>query len=158
MIRAKAIGGGKSGAGRIAGPASDPAQDLEHLRLLSVFQYVLAAICGVLSLLPLIHLAIGVAILSGQLDGNGDPPPPFLGWMLVIFPLVTILGGMAMALAIAVAGRKLQRRSGYMYCLVIAGLECILMPIGTVLGVFTIIVLMRPSVKQQFGITPAAEV
>jgi hypothetical protein len=32
-----------------------------------------------------------------------------------------------------------------------AGIECIFMPVGTVLGVFTIIVLMRDSVKELFG-------
>jgi hypothetical protein len=30
------------------------------------------------------------------------------------------------------------------------------MPFGTVLGVFTIIVLMRPTVKQEFGVAPPA--
>jgi hypothetical protein len=32
-----------------------------------------------------------------------------------------------------------------------AGVECLFMPFGTVLGVFTIIVLMRESVKQVFA-------
>jgi hypothetical protein len=39
-----------------------------------------------------------------------------------------------------------------LYCLVVAGIECIFMPFGTVLGVFTIIVLMRPSVRNLFGV------
>jgi hypothetical protein len=32
-----------------------------------------------------------------------------------------------------------------------AAIACMLMPFGTVLGVFTIIVLMRPSVKELFA-------
>jgi hypothetical protein len=40
-----------------------------------------------------------------------------------------------------------------MFCLAMAGIEAALcMPLGTVLGIFTIIVLMRPSVKQAFGV------
>ena len=35
----------------------------------------------------------------------------------------------------------------YLYCLVVAAVECMLVPFGTVLGVLTIIVLNRPSVK-----------
>jgi hypothetical protein len=31
-------------------------------------------------------------------------------------------------------------------------MECLWMPVGTVLGVFTIIVLMRPRVKRLFGV------
>ena len=37
-----------------------------------------------------------------------------------------------------------------MFCLVIAALLCMITPFGTVLGVFTIIVLVRPSVKLLF--------
>jgi len=33
----------------------------------------------------------------------------------------------------------------------VAGAACLMMPFGTVLGVFTIIVLMRESVKEMFG-------
>ena len=36
-----------------------------------------------------------------------------------------------------------------------AGIECMFTPFGTVLGVFTIIVLMRPEVKTMFGIVTA---
>jgi hypothetical protein len=44
----------------------------------------------------------------------------------------------------------------YIFCLVIAAVECIFMPFGTVLGVFTIIVLQRPTVKAMFrGQSPA---
>jgi len=37
-----------------------------------------------------------------------------------------------------------------MFCLVMGGVESIFMPFGTILGVFTISVLMRESVKQLF--------
>jgi hypothetical protein len=37
-----------------------------------------------------------------------------------------------------------------MFCLVMASITCMFMPFGTVLGVFTLIVLMRPSVKPLF--------
>ena len=36
--------------------------------------------------------------------------------------------------------------------LVVAALECLAFPLGTVLGVFTLIVLVRPEVKQLFGV------
>jgi hypothetical protein len=41
-----------------------------------------------------------------------------------------------------------------MFCLVMGGVECLFMPFGTVLGVFTIIVLMQEPVKQLFGVNP----
>jgi hypothetical protein len=44
-----------------------------------------------------------------------------------------------------------------MRCFVVAAIECIFMPFGTVLGVFTIIVLSRPSVKALFQSEAAAQ-
>ena len=52
---------------------------------------------------------------------------------------------------VLLTGRFLRRHKHYMFCLVIACLECSFMPFGTVLGAFTIFVLMRESIKQSFG-------
>jgi hypothetical protein len=38
-----------------------------------------------------------------------------------------------------------------MYCMVVAGIECIFMPFGTILGVFTLITLTKDSVKGIFA-------
>lgn len=46
--------------------------------------------------------------------------------------------------------RFLSRRRHHVFCLVIAGIECLVMPFGTVLGVFTIIVLTKESVREMF--------
>lgn len=129
-------------------------QDAEHLRLLSVFHYVVAGLLGVFSLFPVIHLTLGILMVTGQLD-DANPPPALFGWMFVLLPALMILGGLALALCMAVAGYKLGHHRAYTYCLVVAAVECLFMPFGTVLGVFTIIVLMRPSVKERFGVTPA---
>lgn len=122
--------------------------------MLSIFHYVVAGLVALFSLFPLIHLALGIAILTGSFEpSRGTPPPPeFLGWLLVVMPIGFILLGLTLAVCIAVAGRKLSRRTGHLYCLVIAGIECTFMPFGTALGIFTILVLLRPSVKLLFGV------
>jgi hypothetical protein len=61
-----------------------------------------------------------------------------------------ILAGWSLAICLLIAGSYLTSRKHYTFCLVIAAISCMLMPFGTVLGVFTIIVLMRPSVKEMF--------
>ncbi|MGB7327281.1 MAG: hypothetical protein WBD31_20565 [Rubripirellula sp.] len=130
----------------------DPNQDADQLNLLAIFHYIVGGLVGIFSLFPVIHLAVGIAILAGVFDDGGQSSPPaFMGWVFVLFPLVIIVMGLAMATCIAIAGRKLSRRTGHTFCLVIAGLECFFMPFGTVLGVLTIVVLVRPSVKLLFG-------
>jgi hypothetical protein len=47
--------------------------------------------------------------------------------------------------------RRSCPRRGYMFCLVTAGLACLFQPVGMVLGVFTFLVHLRPSVKILFG-------
>jgi hypothetical protein len=131
-------------------------QDSDQLRLLSIFHFINAGIVGLFSLFPLIHIAFGIGILNGAFDGGsnrGGPPPAFIGWILILFPMVFIAMGLTMAICITVAGRNIGRRTGHLFCIVVAGLECMFMPFGTVLGVLTILVLMRPSVKLLFGVS-----
>lgn len=137
-------------------------QDLDHLRLLSIFHLVVAALTALFALFPIIHVALGIAMVNGAMDGgqaagNGPPvgPPPFFGWIFVVVGGLAILFGQAMAICMALAGRKLGRHTGYYFCMVVAGIECMMMPLGTLLGVFTIIVLVRPSVRQLFGVNQA---
>ena len=64
---------------------------------------------------------------------------------------VFIIIGWTIAVCIIIAGSNLAKRKHYTFCLVIAAISCMFMPLGTVLGIFTIIVLMRPSVKELFA-------
>lgn len=131
-------------------------QDLEHLKLLSIFHYVVSGLTALFSLFGIIYLILGLMMIlsPGKLDPKGPPPPEFVGWIFAIMGGLFITLGLIFAVFIAAAGRFLARRKHYLFCLVMAGIECILMPFGTVLGVFTIIVLMRESVKQLFSANP----
>jgi hypothetical protein len=59
--------------------------------------------------------------------------------------------GLTMAILILINGRCLAQRKHYTFCQVMSGVECLFMPLGTILGVFTLVVLSRPSVKPLFG-------
>lgn len=131
-------------------------RDDEHLRLLSVFHYAVAALAGVFALLPSVHLAIGILMVTGRFDGQDPARGPnfgeaLLGWFFVGMAGLFMLGFLVLALCLVLAGRALARRARYSFCMVIAGIECAFTPIGTVLGVFTLIVLMRDSVRASFG-------
>lgn len=134
-------------------------QDEQHLQLLSIFHYVVAGLTALFACFPIIHLAIGLSMLFGGFDVPPDEAAPMqlFGLMFVLIPTIIILTGWALAGAMAATGYFLSKRTHYTFCLVVAGIECIFMPFGTVLGVFTIIVLVRPTIKAMFGLTsPAA--
>ncbi|MGD8499177.1 MAG: hypothetical protein PVJ86_00935 [Phycisphaerales bacterium] len=125
-------------------------EDKEQLRLLSVFHYIVGAMTALFSCIPLIHITIGIAMLCGALDGK-DGPPRVLGLFFIVFPGIFMLCGWALSVCIIIAGTKLAHYRARTYCVVVAAIECMLMPFGTVLGVFTIVVLMRDSVKDLFS-------
>jgi hypothetical protein len=57
---------------------------------------------------------------------------------------------MTLSVAMIVAGRKIKARTSRTYCLVIAGIECMVLPFGTILGIFTLVTLTKDSVVQIF--------
>jgi hypothetical protein len=134
-------------------------QDLEHLRLLSIFHYVVAGLTALFACFPVFHLTFGLVMLfaPGVLENHhhGQPNDPavlrLVGAVVTSVAAFVILAGWSMAVCILLAGRYLRQRRHYMFCLVIAALLCMITPFGTVLGVFTIIVLVRPSVKLLFA-------
>ena len=124
-------------------------QEEQHLNLLSIFHYLVGGLTALFSCIPFLHLGIGIAILGGAFE-TADSTPEFIGWFLIIFPALFIIAGWTLAGLIIIAGKKLKNRNSWTYCVVIAGLECIVMPLGTILGIFTLILLTRDSVQKLF--------
>jgi hypothetical protein len=71
--------------------------------------------------------------------------------MFVVLGSVLFLTGTAMSLCILMAGRSLPLRKRYTFVFVTACVECLFIAFGTVLGVFTIIVLSRESARALFS-------
>jgi hypothetical protein len=131
--------------------ASQPkSQDQQHLELLAIFHYIFGGLSALCACFPLMYLGIGVAMLSGAFNDGGNAPPEEMGWILAVIGAVLAILGWTMSACIIVAGRKLTRRESHTFCTVVAALMCLSVPLGTALGVFTLIVLMRPSVKELF--------
>ena len=126
--------------------------NLEHVRLLAIFHYVLAGITALFACCPLIHVTVGIvmAFFPEKFASHGQQPPAFMGWFFIVIGGMFILAGWALAVCILFAGKFLSRKIHYHYCLVIACIECAFAPFGVILGVFSIIILMRPSVKALF--------
>ncbi len=123
--------------------------DEQYLNLLSIFHYIVAGLTALFSCFFLIHIAIGIAMLCGAFEGK-EEPPRFMGLIFIIFPAMFIIASWILAGFMIAAGTKLKRHTSRMFCLVIGGIECIIMPFGTILGIFTIVLLMKDSVKALF--------
>jgi hypothetical protein len=134
-------------------------QDKEQLRLLAIFHYVVAGLAGLFSFFPLIYTIVGTIFIFAARHGTAKPgedlPPEFLGWIFTVIGSLLFLIGLAMAICILIAGRSLALHKRYSFALVMACIECLFIPFGTILGVFTIVVLSRESAKALFSTAAA---
>jgi len=129
--------------------------DEEQLKLLSVFYYVLAGVKALFSGLFLLGFGVtGVLFLMGAIQmpnpphQGGEEMVVFGGVFLTIGLVIGVLG-LGMAYALYLAGRNLAQHKGYTYCFVISIILLLGFPIGTALGIFTLMVINRDQVKAQ---------
>jgi hypothetical protein len=130
-------------------------RDKEHLQLLAIFHYVVAGLAALFSFFPLLYTTVGAIFIFAARHGTAKPgeelPPEFLGWIFAVLGALFFLAGLAMAVCTLIAGRSLALRKRYSFVLVMACIECLFVPFGTILGVFTIVVLSRESVQGLFS-------
>ena len=132
-------------------PPAVPNQDEEHLRQLSVAHYIYAGLQCFMVFFGLTFFGFGLAMIARPDWFKGAEPPPlllsgvFMGLGL-FFSLMTI----GFAYCTYLAGRSIKERRRHTFCMIVAAFNCLSMPLGTILGVLTLIVLQRPTVKPLF--------
>jgi hypothetical protein len=142
---------------RDAAAGSAPvAADLEHLRLLSIFHYIVGGLMLFFSCFCIIHLVLGLAMVLNPEGFQGpksrpSPPPMWFGYIFATAGAMGLLTGWTVGGLTIYSGRCLSKHRRRLFSLVIAGFVCMFMPFGTLLGVFTIIVLQRDSVRRLYG-------
>jgi hypothetical protein len=140
-------------------PRDQRKMDADHLKLLSIFHFVGAgfALLGILFLLA--HFALFHTFFSNPKmwqDQKQQPPPAeffaIFKWFYLIFGAWFLASGILNV----ISGLCLRARTHRTFSLVVAGVNCLHIPIGTLLGVFTIIVLIRDSVREIYDAQPPA--
>jgi hypothetical protein len=130
-------------------------QDENHLSLLSVFHYIMGGLTLLTSLVFVVYIVVGALVIA-QPEGFNDtsspngPPPAFMGGLFIGIGVVAMVMVGAIGVLQIVAGASLRSKRRFVFCLVVAGLNCLNAPLGTILGVFTFLVLFRPTVKELF--------
>src|SRR6478672_4989178 len=106
--------------------------DIEHLRLLEIFHYVVGGLACCFALIPLIYTLIGsifvVTARSGMAKPGQEAPPEALGWVFIFLGIVLCLIGLAVGITIIWSGRSIAKRRHYWFSFVVACLECLFMP------------------------------
>lgn len=126
-------------------------RDMDHLRLLSLFHYIYGGIVIGMSCMAIFHLVVGIALIVNPrafpAPPGARPPDPLLGWLFAIIGGSVLLLGWTVGLLTIFSGRWIKQRRRRVFSMVLAGINCMWVPLGTVLGVFTFIILLRDSVQ-----------
>lgn len=126
-------------------------KNLENLRILGIFYYVVAAFAAMIALIPMIHLTIGsVLLIVSLVNPKVMFPLTFVGGVFVLVASFLILLGATFGTCLFFAGRFLRQTRHYYFCLVMGGVACVFFPWGTVLGVFTLVLLSKEEVRSLF--------
>ena len=123
--------------------------DDEHLRLLRLGYYISAAHTAMYIFVGLFNAGMGIFI--GHLPlGTGVTSLPSMPLLFGLLGSVIMgLAGIGAVLQLVTAMRLKERR-GRVLCLITASLTVMEIPYGTALGLMTLSVLARPSVRRQF--------
>jgi hypothetical protein len=149
------------GAHPYAPPQLDPQQqaamqyhtDGEHLQILSILHYVMGGFATLGACIPGIYLMIGLGMLGGAAVADSDEAGAglaIIGGAFSLFALAIMSIFALQALCMFLAARWLGTARNRMFCFINACVMCLHAPFGTALGIFTIIVLSRPSVVARF--------
>lgn len=121
--------------------------------MLAIGHYVVAGLGAVFACLPIFHLIFGIVMVANPAvftDKSGGPSPAFVGYLFMGLGAFFVLLGWTCASLTLYSGRSIAKRRRWTFSFVWACLLCTFTPFGTVLGVFTIIVLNRESVKRLY--------
>ena len=127
--------------------------DHEHLKLLFIFHFVAAGLALAMLLFLCMHY-----LLMSQMFNNPDlwkdaknaPPKDFFKffiWFYLFFGAILFASGVCNLLS----GLFMRQRRHRTFSIVIGGLNCLHIPFGTILGIFTIMVLSRDSVRKLYS-------
>ncbi len=139
--------------------AIPPSRDADHLRTLAILHYVWGGLILLFSCFTIIYIVLGVMVLSGAIKfppttgpaGGPQPSPELFGWMFAGFGGCGLVLGSTLGILTIVSGRRMGQRRSRTFSIVIASINCLSVPLGTTLGVFTLVVLLRDSVKAMYA-------
>jgi hypothetical protein len=126
--------------------------DAQHLKLLTIFHFVKAA----LSLLGILFLVahfffFRMFMTNPRMFGPGPGAMPAeLFVILKVFYLFAAMWLIFAAVLNVTSGIFISAKKHRTFSLVVAGLNCLSIPLGTALGICTIIVLIRESVVAEY--------
>jgi hypothetical protein len=126
-------------------------EDEQNLNVLSICHFIYAGLFGLVSLVFGTILVVTMLATAGAAaHGKGGPEAAAVIGIADVILGVFVVFFLAKTTLLAYSGACIRRRRNRTLSMVMACLACLNVPLGTALGVFTLVVLSRPSVKAMY--------
>ncbi|MFI5378900.1 MAG: hypothetical protein ACHRHE_06370 [Tepidisphaerales bacterium] len=130
-------------------------RDIEHLNILGICHYIWGGLIMLFGCFGLFYVVMGILFINGKMPGPATPnvngPPPEMGWIFVMIGIGFMVFFWTLGILSLCAGYCLRARRRQTFCMVVAAFNCLSIPLGTILGVFTFVVLARPTMTGLFA-------
>ena len=149
-------------------------RDQESLILLGTFHYIVGAFVILGACLAVVALFVGIHVTKMPIDWETFQEihivdrvlfqcvvipfiqlgirPDAAGLLIILASLPLFVLGFPYGVCLLLAAGSLLRRRRRIFCMVMAAITCVFVPFGTMLGVCTIVVLKRPSLRETFDV------
>ncbi|QDU71829.1 hypothetical protein [Mucisphaera calidilacus] len=131
---------------------SDYDRDVEHIKLLSIFHYIVGGLCCLFASVFLFYIIMGLTLILAPVAIDDLPmPAPILGLIVLLLGSIPLISGWTIGILTILSGRSMRAFRARTFSIIIACVSCLFIPLGTILGVFTLIVLTRRSVVERYN-------
>lgn len=122
-----------------------------RLRQVVVWHYVMAVLQGLFAIASLALAVAGTMRRGGRIGVQWWlPPDEALGQAVGAWTFWAVAAGALCVVTLAVA-RRVSARRGWRGCVFGTAINLVFIPWGTILAVYTLLVLSRPEVRREFA-------
>jgi hypothetical protein len=134
-------------------PPDQTRNDTEQLSLLTILWKVYAGIALLGVCLGSFYILMGTAFAATMSSPHSSASPAestIMSGMFAIFGGFIAIVALTVSILSWLVGTRIGDRTAHTLCYVMSCIVCLNAPLGTGLGVFSLVVLSRPSVKAMF--------
>lgn len=123
----------------------------QNLPTLSILHYVYGALVCLAGVAAFFLIGVGAFVADrAAAHGAQEVPPDWIGGFIASFGLALFLILLVWGILIILSGYWIGKRRNRTFSIVVAALCLLSFPIGTALGVFTLVVLVNDDVRQEY--------
>ena len=127
----------------------------KNLKAIEVFHYVYGGLTCFAGFFVLLVVALGGFLNSDwMMEHSNEAPPSWVGSMISGIGMFLFLFVEAIGILNIYSGRCIAKRRNRTLSMVVAAFDCLSIPLGLILGIFTLVTLSDEEVRREYAAIP----